>query len=169
MTFFKKVTRGVLLLSICAVCATGPVALASGRHGERTDHISFSPQAVDYSGETRVGIASFYARRFGGRRMADGTPMRLAGDNAASLTLPLGTVARVTNLSTRRSAIVVIRDRGPYVRGRLIDLSPGTAARIGLERREGLATVAVEPLHLPSAGDSIATAGLLDVPASPSW
>jgi rare lipoprotein A len=169
MTFFRKVIRWIVLLSIYAACAAGPMAVASGRQSDHPDHISFSPQPVDFSGETRIGIASFYARRFGGRLMADGTPMRLAGDNAASLTLPLGTVARVTNLATRRSAIVVIRDRGPYVRGRLIDLSPGTAARIGLERREGLATVAVEPLHLPTAGDSMATAGLLDVPASPSW
>ena len=121
-------------------------------------HISFSAQDLDYSGATRVGVASFYARRFGGRTMADGTPMRLAGNNAASLTLPLGTVARVTNLRTGISAMVTIRDRGPYVRGRLIDLSPGTAAKIGLERRQGLAPVAVEPVRLPSASAQPASA-----------
>jgi rare lipoprotein A len=75
--------------------------------------------------------------------MADGTPMHLDSNNAASLTLPLGATARVTDLKTGRSAVVVIRDRGPYVKGRIIDLSPATARRIGLTRREGVALVSV--------------------------
>jgi rare lipoprotein A len=120
---------------------------ASGEPGSH--RISFSERNLDFSGQTRLGIASFYAARFGGRTMADGTPMRLSGDNAASLTLPLGTVARVINLATGRSAVITIRDRGPYVQGRLVDLSPGTARRIGLDKRTGLAPVAVEPLAIP--------------------
>ena len=70
--------------------------------------------------------------------MADGTPMHLSADNAASRTLPLGTTAIVTNLETGLTAHVTIRDRGPYVDGRLIDLSPATARKIGLEPRQGL-------------------------------
>jgi rare lipoprotein A len=81
--------------------------------------------------------------------MADGTPMRLQGDNAASKTLPLGTVARVTDLETGKSAVVAIRDRGPYVKGRIVDLSPATAQKIGLTRREGLAEVEVAPIAVP--------------------
>jgi len=135
------------------VLAVSPAAAFASTHSE---HIRFSAQDIDYSGAIRVGIASFYARFFAGRTMADGTPMRPHGDNAASLTLPLGTVARVTNLNTGLSALVTIRDRGPYVHGRLIDLSPGTASKIGLERRAGLTTVAVEPLALPPRGESLA-------------
>jgi rare lipoprotein A len=91
----------------------------------------------------QVGKASFYASHYAGKTMADGTPMRLGSNNAASLTLPLGATARVTDLKTGRSAVVVIRDRGPYVKGRIIDLSPATARRIGLTRREGVALVSV--------------------------
>jgi rare lipoprotein A len=105
--------------------------------------------ALDRSGNTQVGKASFYASRYSGRTMADGKPMRLYSNNAASLTLPLGTTARVTNLQTGMSAVVTIEDRGPYVRGRIIDLSPATARQIGLARKQGIAPVEVTPLTVP--------------------
>lgn len=97
-----------------------------------------------------VGKASFYADRFAGRKMANGKRMDPNDDNAASRTLPLGTRARVTNLETGRSAIVTIEDRGPYVDGRIVDLSPATAQKIGLEKKQGLAPVEVVPLEVPS-------------------
>jgi rare lipoprotein A len=103
----------------------------------------------DLSGRMRVGKASFYADRFGGRKMANGRRMNLKGDNAASRTLPLGTTAKVTNLKTGLSTLVTIQDRGPYVDGRMIDLSPGTAAKIGLTRKEGLTKVEVSPVAVP--------------------
>ena len=87
--------------------------------------------------------------------MADGTPMRLYSSNAASLTLPLGSTARITNLDTGRSAVVTIRDRGPYVKGRIVDLSPATAREIGLARKQGLATVRVTPLTIPLPDGSV--------------
>jgi rare lipoprotein A len=92
------------------------------------------------------GVASFYANRFAGRTMADGTPMDPHGDNAASRTLPLGTRARVTNLQTGQSALVTIRDRGPYVKGRIVDLSPATARLVGITPKAGLAKVEVTPV-----------------------
>ncbi len=104
---------------------------------------------LDRSGDKQVGTASFYAARYSGKTMADGTPMRLYSNNAASLTMPLGTTAKVTNLQTGRSAVVTIRDRGPYARGRIIDLSPATARSIGISRTQGLAKVEVVPLSLP--------------------
>ena len=75
--------------------------------------------------------------------------MRLQGNNAASRTLPLGTTALVTNLETGRTAIVTIRDRGPYVDGRIVDLSPATAQKIGLERKQGITQVEVAPISVP--------------------
>ena len=87
--------------------------------------------------------------------MADGTPMRLNGDNAASRTLPLGTKAVVTNLDTGKSSLVTIRDRGPYVGGRLVDLSPGTAHKIGLPPQKGLARVVVTPISVPLADGTV--------------
>lgn len=103
----------------------------------------------DFSGRRRLGKASFYADRFAGRTMANGAPMDPHGDNAASRTLPLGTVAKVTNLETGKSAVVSIQDRGPYVDGRIVDLSPSTARKIGLTRRQGITRVAVAPIAVP--------------------
>lgn len=94
----------------------------------------------------QVGKASIYGRRFHGRRMADGNRMSPTDDNAASKTLPLGSKARVRNLETGKSAVVTIQDRGPYVPGRIIDLSPQTARDIGLTRKDGVAPVEVVPL-----------------------
>jgi rare lipoprotein A len=104
---------------------------------------------LDRSGGKRYGKASFYANFFAGRTMADGKPMNPQADNAASRTLPLGTTAMVTNLKTGQSAVVTIQDRGPYVHGRIVDLSPSTAQKIGITRREGIAKVAVTPLAVP--------------------
>jgi rare lipoprotein A len=81
--------------------------------------------------------------------MADGTIMRPQGDNAASKTLPLGTTAKVTNLETGKSAVVTIRDRGPYIRGRIVDLSPATAKDIGIDHKNGVAKVEVAPIAVP--------------------
>ncbi len=81
--------------------------------------------------------------------MADGAPMDPQGDNAASRTLPLGTTAKVTNVETGKAAVVTIEDRGPYVDGRLVDLSPGTAAKIGLTPRKGVTKVVVAPIAVP--------------------
>ncbi|MDM0035181.1 septal ring lytic transglycosylase RlpA family protein [Variovorax sp. J22P271] len=104
---------------------------------------------LDRSGSKQVGKASFYADKFSGRKMADGSRMDPQDDNAASKTLPLGTTARVTNLETGRSAVVTIQDRGPYVKGRIVDLSPATARQIGISREDGVAPVEVTPLSIP--------------------
>ena len=117
--------------------------------------ITFSKANLDVSGTPRVGKASFYADYYVGRKMSDGKRMERNGGNAASMTLPLGTTARVTNLATGKSEIVTIQDRGPYVAGRLIDLSPGTAQRIGISRRQGLAQVSVAPIAVPLANGTI--------------
>ena len=110
---------------------------------------------LDRSGHVRRGKASFYAQMFAGRKMADGTRMQLQSNNAASKTLPLGTTAKVTNLETGRSALVTIRDRGPYIRGRIVDLSPATAKQIGLDHKKGVAKVEVAPIAVPLADGSI--------------
>src|SRR5271165_6584540 len=70
---------------------------------------SAKPQP-DLSGRTRFGIASFYAKMFAGKEMADGTKMDPHGDNAASRTLPLGTTAVITNNESGQSAQVTIQE-----------------------------------------------------------
>ena len=81
--------------------------------------------------------------------MADGTRMNPRNDSAASKTLPLGTTAKVTNLETGESAVVTIRDRGPYVKGRIVDLTPATAEKVGIDRHEGVSKVEVTPITVP--------------------
>ncbi len=87
--------------------------------------------------------------------MADGTNMDPNGDNAASRTLPLGTTAKVTNIETGQSAVVTIQDRGPYARGRIVDLSPATAHNIGITQKIGVAKVQVAPIAVPLPDGSI--------------
>jgi rare lipoprotein A len=101
--------------------------------------------------QRQVGKASVYAKKFAHRKMANGNRMDPNGANAASKTLPLGTKALVRNLETGKSAVVTIEDRGPYVPGRIVDLSPATADQIGLERKQGLAVVEVTPLEVPAS------------------
>jgi rare lipoprotein A len=110
---------------------------------------------LDRSGKRRIGKASFYARMFAGRKMANGNRMDPQDSNAASRTLPLGTTAKVTNLKTGKSAVVKIEDRGPYVDGRIVDLSPATARQIGITPREGVTKVEVAPITVPLADGSV--------------
>jgi len=78
-----------------------------------------------------------------------------ASSEIIRLTLPLGIKARVTNLETGRSAVVNIEDRGPYVKGRIVDLSPSTARQIDIDKQEGVAAVEVSPLAVPQPDGSI--------------
>jgi rare lipoprotein A len=104
---------------------------------------------VDHSGRLEEGKASIYAHSFDGRTMADGQRYDPRGNVAASKSLPLGTLARVTNLETGKSTEVRIEDRGPFVEGRVVDLTPHAAQEIGLSWREGIAPVVVAPIAVP--------------------
>jgi rare lipoprotein A len=75
--------------------------------------------------------------------------MNPRSNNAASRTLPLGTVAKVTDVATGKSAVVKIEDRGPYIKGRIVDLSPATARTIGITPHVGVAKVVVAPIAVP--------------------
>jgi len=86
------------------------------------------------------GIASYYGWRHHGRRMANGKRFNALGATAASRTLPLGCRIRVTNMENGLSTEVTIEDRGPYIRGRILDLSLGAAQRLGMTKA-GLAWV----------------------------
>ena len=94
-------------------------------------------------------MASWYGPGFIGQRTASGEVYRRNDLTAASRSLPLGTHVRVTNLSTGRSVVVRINDRGPYVHGRGIDLSERAAQRIGLNH-SGIARVSIARLDEPA-------------------
>nr|WP_321910998.1 septal ring lytic transglycosylase RlpA family protein [Paraburkholderia sp. J11-2] len=78
------------------------------------------------------GEASWYASKFQGRRTASGERYNGGALTAAHRTLPLGTWVRVTSLATGRSVVVRINDRGPFIAGRIIDLSWAAAKALGL-------------------------------------
>jgi len=94
----------------------------------------------------QVGYASFYGHEWQGRKTANGERLDLSAMTAAHKTLPFGTRVRVTLLSTGRSIVVRINDRGPFVRGRIIDLTDGAARKLGLNARMGIGKVRLEVL-----------------------
>lgn len=83
-------------------------------------------------GSSFEGIASWYGAAFAGRKTASGEIYDPEGMTAAHLSLPFGTLLRVTDLDTGASAVVRVNDRGPYVAGRILDLSEAAARLIGL-------------------------------------
>lgn len=101
--------------------------------------------------ETQTGSASFYANSLAGRKTASGEPYDPRELVAAHRTLPFGTVLRVTNLANDRSVTVRVVDRGPFARGRILDLSRRAAEQIGMIRR-GHAPVKVEVLTYGKKG-----------------
>ncbi|MGC1388037.1 MAG: septal ring lytic transglycosylase RlpA family protein [Steroidobacteraceae bacterium] len=158
----SKVAGAVVALSLVGVVGMRTIdteaAVPSGEAPPTPAVGRLSPETkprLDRSGRKRIGKASYYAKMFAGRKMADGTRMEPTGDNAASRTLPLGTTAKVTNLATGKTAVVTIRDRGPYIAGRIVDLSPATAQEIGLDRRTGVTKVEVAPIAVPMPGGKI--------------
>lgn len=82
-----------------------------------------------------AGVASYYGRRFHGRRTANGERFNMRAMTAAHRTLPFGTKVRVTNPRNGRSVVVRVNDRGPFIRGRSIDLSRAAAEKIGMISR----------------------------------
>ena len=101
------------------------------------------------------GWASWYGREFHGRRTSSGEVYNMFQLTAAHRTLPMGTKVMVTHLKNDRSVMVTINDRGPFVKGRIIDLSYAAAQILGMVQ-EGVAWVRVEVLDkglpLPAEG-----------------
>ncbi|MXO90586.1 septal ring lytic transglycosylase RlpA family protein [Altererythrobacter aquaemixtae] len=96
------------------------------------------PIEIEEEPETRslgTGVASYYGRRFHGRLTANGERFNMNAMTAAHKTLPFGTRVRVTNPRNGKAVVVRINDRGPFIRGRTIDLSRAAAGEIGIISR----------------------------------
>ena len=113
--------RAPLLLSLAGVL--GLAGCATGREMTRAP-----------VGLTQTGEASWYGQDFHGKPTASGEPYDMWAHTAAHRELPFGTTVRVTHLGTGASTVVRINDRGPFVRGRIIDLSLAAARDLGLDR-----------------------------------
>ncbi len=124
---FKYTILSVSLLVIS--CSSAP------RYGSQTSHTpklskpTKSKKAIRHR-KVMTGVSSFYAEDFHGKLTANGEIYDMYGVTAAHKTLPLNTVARVTNLENGKSLILRINDRGPYVKGRILDCSYGAAKKL---------------------------------------
>lgn len=114
----------VLLIFISSACAINPAE----KHFYR-----------------EIGVASYYAKSLHGHSTASGERYNMHAFTAAHRKLPFGTVVMVTNLKNNKSVKVKINDRGPFVKGRIIDLSTAAAKKIGL-LTEGVAKVKIVAL-----------------------
>lgn len=118
------------------------------RYGNRSPYVVLGqryevlPSAAGYA---ETGIASYYGKKFHGRRTSNLEVYDMYAFSAAHKTLPLPSFARVTNLANGRSVIVRVNDRGPFRAGRIIDLSYAAAVKLGMERA-GTARVQVRGL-----------------------
>lgn len=99
-----------------------------------------------------TGTASWYGAPYHNRRGSNGEIYNMHAMTAAHLTLPLGSIVRVTNVKTGHSAVVRITDRGPFVEGRIIDLSLAAAKQIDVYQ-PGTAAVKLEVLQTPTSLD----------------
>jgi rare lipoprotein A len=123
----------ILLLALgLAACATTPPSAPEPAPAPMAEQPSFS----------QTGIASWYGRGHHGKMTAQGEPFDMNKMTAAHRTLPLDTTVRVTNLANRKTVKVRINDRGPYVAGRVIDLSARAAKELAIT--DGIARVRIE-------------------------
>lgn len=128
----------------------------SGSEGSALDGPAFEYSRAGSKETAQIGRASYYSAKFQGRRTASGEPYDMHALTAAHRTLPLGSYVRVSNLTKTRSVIVRINDRGPYTKGRMLDLSYAAASELGL-LRAGSADVILEPVQLhvaPAAAEA---------------
>lgn len=101
--------------------------------------------SLQISGKTQNGIASWYGPGFHGRRTASGSRFDMHGISVAHRTLPLLSYVRITLAETGAQIVAQVTDRGPYAKGRIVDLSKGAAQALGMIGK-GLAQVMVEPV-----------------------
>lgn len=127
------------LLSLLIVLAAGCASTSRQKSATRS-----SPAAP------AVGVASYYAHKYHGRKTSSGERYNMHALTAAHRTLPFGSTVKVTNLQNDRSVVVRINDRGPFVKGRIIDVSLEAARRLQIVAA-GTARVRVEPHPPPNA------------------
>jgi rare lipoprotein A len=151
---------GLVLAAATAGAATAPpdsdAARAEAERLARMPPVAEAPSkpALDHSGRAEKGRASYYAKHFAHKKMADGRHMDPNSNVAASKSLPLGTTAKVVNTSNGKEAVVQVEDRGPFVRGRVVDVSPKVAKDLDLNK-DGVAPVVVKPIAVPQPDGAV--------------
>ncbi|MBL7179546.1 MAG: septal ring lytic transglycosylase RlpA family protein [Desulfobacterales bacterium] len=152
---------GLLLLLVFGCATPGPPPTPPGHpkpYRIGTNWYQPLPHARDFR---QRGKASWYGSDFHGRQTASGEIYDMYAMTAAHKTLPLGTYVRVNNLDNNKTIDVRVNDRGPFVRGRIIDLSYTAAQKIGVV---GPGTAPVEIVALGTAAKTQGSAGISYVP-----
>ena len=129
-----------LLAAIAVMMALGSVSLSAQSSQEQSNN---KLQTSNFKLQTTTGKASFYSRKATGSRTANGERLHPDSLTCAHLKYPFGTVLKVTNLTNGRQVVVRVNDRGPYRKGRIIDLSWGAAKELGMIA-QGIVPVTVE-------------------------
>jgi rare lipoprotein A len=129
--FLKSVLAGLILALLASGSSRAGNSEASSEGGSLKTAIH------------ETGVASFYGAKYHGRHAANGEIFNMNDLTAAHPTLKFGTKVKVTHLASQRAVVVRINDRGPFVKGRVIDLSQAAAAELQM-LRAGLAEVKIE-------------------------
>jgi len=137
--------RNILRRTLAMLMAGAYLALG----GFSTNHAA-PAEVAKTAGTAEVGVASYYADKYHGKTTASGETFDMNALTAAHRTLPFGTLVRVTQLENNRSVVVRINDRGPFIEGRVIDLSRAAAEQLQITRA-GLAKVKVEIVPAPAS------------------
>ncbi len=125
----------IALVALLLVMLAGCRSKAERIRDPARDLITEQVASPDGKKHTLVGKASWYGKKFHGRTTACGEPFDMYAFTAAHKTLPFHTIVRVTDPATRKSVVVRITDRGPYSKGRVIDLSWAAATDLGMVER----------------------------------
>ncbi len=136
--------RGFCVALIFLVFGTGCASTRNATNARNGNVIGHDVGATSV-GSAEVGVASFYAHKYHGRKTASGEKYNMHEMTAAHRRLPFGAKVRVTNLSNNSSVVVRVNDRGPFVKGRVIDLSLAAAKKLDMVRT-GVAKVEVVPV-----------------------
>jgi rare lipoprotein A len=130
-------------------CAVAGLIVFSAKSEARMSAFLVPPRALESPGEKLgTGVAGWYGEEFQGNMTANGEIYDLNGYTAAHLTLPFGTVIRVTNLRNNKHVNLRINDRGPHIAHRMLDVTKAAAQRLGF-LIAGTAPVRMEVVRYP--------------------
>ena len=135
-------------LSAAALVLAAGFGLSAASPAQSAEGEASPAQQAAEKKPAQTGEASYYGKEFNGRSMANGAKFNPNSASAAHRSLPLGTKAKVTNLKNGRTTTVKVEDRGPYARGRVLDVSPRTADDLGM-KETGHAPVKITPVEVP--------------------
>ena len=136
----------IILFSLVLITACGS-SIVYGDYVDTTGWSRKQIESIKNHPKTQIGIASYYGKKFHKKLTANGETFNMYKVSAAHKSYPLGTKVRVTNLENGKSIKLVINDRGPFVNGRIIDLSYKAARKLDFVN-QGTAKVRIDVIRL---------------------